>query len=352
LSLEWTNRAWAVTGVSPAQRQVLVALADHADRAGICWPRQSRLAAMTGLARETVSRNVCALRTKGLIQTHPDGERGLIYQLVSQESRCPPVTQDHRTCDAGSQVPVTQDHRPFKDEPSVEPVNEPLSSEAPCQPVPNREGGRPLREHGRERSVSSERTAKGPGQQEDLFDVGEEQRMRLVRARLTGRHWRALKRCLLEALRRENLPVVDAWLRRFGGWSRERFRRVGSPETYWPVVLEGLVDELLGERAAAEERRRRDEVAARRAEEERARAVAKREASETELRRLRAEFEGLEEGERARIVREAWENVPPALRRFADRSRPLAVGPLRLRVLAALGTFTGNAQGSPQTGCG
>ncbi len=48
---------------------VLVALADHADAAGICWPSQGRIADRLGWSRQRVGRLVSQLVEAGLIRT-------------------------------------------------------------------------------------------------------------------------------------------------------------------------------------------------------------------------------------------------------------------------------------------
>lgn len=56
-----------VSGISPSERLVLIAYADHADKRGYCWPSVDRLAEITGLSRATVTRANKRLRTLGLI---------------------------------------------------------------------------------------------------------------------------------------------------------------------------------------------------------------------------------------------------------------------------------------------
>ncbi len=75
----------------PATRKiVLLALADHADQNGICWPGQERLAEVTGLGIRTVRETLKDLESSGLIETNPKhgptGQRlGTIYKVLARQ---------------------------------------------------------------------------------------------------------------------------------------------------------------------------------------------------------------------------------------------------------------------------
>lgn len=60
--------AWAQNGLSPSEKLLLMALADHADDDGVCWPGQKVLCQKTGFHRSTVSTLAKSLRDRGLIQ--------------------------------------------------------------------------------------------------------------------------------------------------------------------------------------------------------------------------------------------------------------------------------------------
>jgi len=74
---------------TPGQRLVLLALADHADDDGVCWPGIARVAEKTGLARETVIRYIKKLRDDGWLTTKKRrGEDGrqmtTVYHFTKQ----------------------------------------------------------------------------------------------------------------------------------------------------------------------------------------------------------------------------------------------------------------------------
>ncbi|WP_372809130.1 helix-turn-helix domain-containing protein, partial [Pontiella sp.] len=59
---------YPVGKVTYAEKLVLLALADHADDEGVCWPSQEKLSDKTGITRTRVSRLVHSLKQRGLIQ--------------------------------------------------------------------------------------------------------------------------------------------------------------------------------------------------------------------------------------------------------------------------------------------
>jgi helix-turn-helix protein len=136
-----TAMAWAWRQrVSSTEKLILLALADHADDAGFCWPGQAGVGEKCGLARETVNRSLKRLEEAGLatgeLRCDSAGRTlGKSYRLKVGG----PVTDGHRVCDAGSQVGVTEAHtESSSEETSREPSEEdhaPSASRA-SEPVP------------------------------------------------------------------------------------------------------------------------------------------------------------------------------------------------------------------------
>lgn len=69
MSTEHILMALAAGGLTPSEKLLLIAYADHTDAHGYCWPSVQRLADITGLSRATVTRTNAALRKKGLIKS-------------------------------------------------------------------------------------------------------------------------------------------------------------------------------------------------------------------------------------------------------------------------------------------
>ena len=132
--------AWAFDQTTlPMLKFVLVALADHADDEGVCWPGLLGLARKTSLTRRTLLRHLNTLKRLGLVKVEPrydrDGrQRSNLYRLpvtnggegVTRDT--PGCHQCHREgvkTDTGEGV--TRDTQNHKIEPSDEST---LSSKA------------------------------------------------------------------------------------------------------------------------------------------------------------------------------------------------------------------------------
>ena len=66
-AMEWALRL--VKNVSPTQKLILICLADQAGPNGTCWSSQSTVAEYSGLARETINRNLSELEKRGIIRS-------------------------------------------------------------------------------------------------------------------------------------------------------------------------------------------------------------------------------------------------------------------------------------------
>jgi hypothetical protein len=89
--------AWAFTTERPStERFVLVALAEHADDDGVCWPGVERLAERTGFNRATVQRALARLEVDGLVSRQercvPGGRQTSNLYVLSLDWR-PPVPE-------------------------------------------------------------------------------------------------------------------------------------------------------------------------------------------------------------------------------------------------------------------
>ena len=135
--------AWAFDQTTlPMLKFVLVALADHADDEGVCWPGLLGLARKTSLTRRTLLRHLNTLKRLGLVKVEPrhdrDGrQRSNLYRLpvtnggegVTRDT--PGCHQCHREgvkTDTGEGVTCdTQNHK-------IEPSDESTLSSKPDSP--------------------------------------------------------------------------------------------------------------------------------------------------------------------------------------------------------------------------
>lgn len=71
MSVFITKPAWESNVESPTHRLVMLALADHADPAGYCYPSIGRLCRMTGLSESSVKRSIRHLEALGILARAP-----------------------------------------------------------------------------------------------------------------------------------------------------------------------------------------------------------------------------------------------------------------------------------------
>jgi DNA-binding transcriptional MocR family regulator len=78
-AIEW---AFNQPTPNPSAKLVLLALADHADEHGHCWPGIGRIEQRTGLSRSTVIRALAELETGRLIERTRRGSTSNSYNLI------------------------------------------------------------------------------------------------------------------------------------------------------------------------------------------------------------------------------------------------------------------------------
>jgi hypothetical protein len=85
--------AWSCCGLTPALRCILLALAEHADEEGRCWPSLTRLAALTEVDRRTVTRGLAELEARALLTRERTRGQSTSYTLaIGEPNDC--VTHD------------------------------------------------------------------------------------------------------------------------------------------------------------------------------------------------------------------------------------------------------------------
>ena len=115
--------AWKVTGLTPREKVVLLALADCMNATtGMCFPSAPRIGEMTGLHHRSVWRVLGLLEEKGLItrinrELDRGGKSSNRYLLHLSEPVPPPtslpMTQQHPPYDKNDIAPMTQQHPPY-----------------------------------------------------------------------------------------------------------------------------------------------------------------------------------------------------------------------------------------------
>jgi hypothetical protein len=114
LSLEATKAVWQHSRARGTARLILLALADHADEAGVAWPSLSRLAEYANVTKPNVCRNISCLIEMGelcRVGTVPSkqGKPGTKYKILMVRVR---TVKEAKWCGAGSLNGAEAHHEP------------------------------------------------------------------------------------------------------------------------------------------------------------------------------------------------------------------------------------------------
>lgn len=81
------NWAWGISGLKPAEKLVLLAIASYADKRGVCYPSRRSLVEKTGLSENGVRVALRSLKKAGLVEITSQFDRATgrktssLYQL-------------------------------------------------------------------------------------------------------------------------------------------------------------------------------------------------------------------------------------------------------------------------------
>lgn len=123
--------------LGPTERLIMLALADHADDTGRCYPSISRLCQRTGLGERAIQNNIKALVSKGYVTIVPNAGQGLAnlyFVTATPAPDAPPHEMRPRTKCAST--PASRSKTPAPDAPKPSgTIIEPSSSKRGAQPI-------------------------------------------------------------------------------------------------------------------------------------------------------------------------------------------------------------------------
>ncbi|MBM3603585.1 MAG: helix-turn-helix domain-containing protein [Alphaproteobacteria bacterium] len=130
MSIKIMSAVFESETLGPTERLIMLALADHADDAGRCYPSISRLCQRTGLGERAVQNNLKALVAKGHVTIVPNAGQGLAnlyFVSATPASDAPPHEMHPRTKCADTPAPRSK--TPARDAPkpsrnTIEPSKE------------------------------------------------------------------------------------------------------------------------------------------------------------------------------------------------------------------------------------
>jgi hypothetical protein len=136
--------AWSTKTRSRGSKCTLVCLADHANKAGRCWPSQKRMSDMTGASVDTIQRDLREFIASGLIKAGlrntGNGRKSSVYTLLMPGVNEQPQTAKVRSgLDRKSGEPKPQNRHPKPQSCGLDNKNpqlEPLKREAEAPSAP------------------------------------------------------------------------------------------------------------------------------------------------------------------------------------------------------------------------
>jgi hypothetical protein len=133
---------WPLQGMSPAQKSVLISLADNANDDGVCWPSVATIGSRTCLSERAVRNALRWLEEASLLKSHQRFGRSTWYTLTpaayAPGTTCPPAQDAPSARQEMPPTPAPDAPRTVK-EPSIEPSPDgervPRSPSCPVQDI-------------------------------------------------------------------------------------------------------------------------------------------------------------------------------------------------------------------------
>ncbi|HEJ3401770.1 helix-turn-helix domain-containing protein [Pseudomonas aeruginosa] len=143
------SACWPLQGMSPAQKAVLISLADQANDQGVCWPAVDSIAMRCCLSKRAVQQAIKWLRGAGIVSVEERQGRSTMYsvtpaayappQEMHPSSKCAPAANAPTPADAAPPPPQEMHPTPADAAPRtvIEPTREPSGEPSP---LPTRSG--------------------------------------------------------------------------------------------------------------------------------------------------------------------------------------------------------------------
>lgn len=118
------SACWPLIGMSPAQKAVLISLADNANDEGVCWPSVGTIGVRTCLSERAVRNALRWLEEAGVLKSNQRFGRSTWYSITPARyapcSKCPPAPDAPSPRQDMPVTPAPDAPRTVK-EPSIEP---------------------------------------------------------------------------------------------------------------------------------------------------------------------------------------------------------------------------------------
>ncbi|WP_162949980.1 helix-turn-helix domain-containing protein, partial [Pseudomonas aeruginosa] len=106
------SACWPLQGMSPAQKAVLISLADQANDQGVCWPAVDSIATRCCLSKRAVQQAIKWLRSVGIVSVEERQGRSTMYSVTPAAYAPPQEMHPRRKCTRAGNAPTTADAAP------------------------------------------------------------------------------------------------------------------------------------------------------------------------------------------------------------------------------------------------
>ncbi len=128
------SACWPLQGMSPAQKAVLISLADQANDQGVCWPAVDSIAMRCCLSKRAVQQAIKWLRGAGIVSVEERQGRSTMYSVTPAAYAPPQDLHPSSKCTPAANAPTPADAAPRT---VIEPTREPSGEPSP---LPTRSG--------------------------------------------------------------------------------------------------------------------------------------------------------------------------------------------------------------------
>ncbi|MFF6477988.1 helix-turn-helix domain-containing protein [Pseudomonas aeruginosa] len=124
------SACWPLQGMSPAQKAVLISLADQANDQGVCWPAVDSIAMRCCLSKRAVQQAIKWLRSAGIVSVEERQGRSTMYSVTPAAYAPPQEMHPRSICTPAANAPTPADAAPRT---VIEPTREPSGNLLPTR---------------------------------------------------------------------------------------------------------------------------------------------------------------------------------------------------------------------------
>ncbi|MCS7863118.1 helix-turn-helix domain-containing protein [Pseudomonas aeruginosa] len=106
------SACWPLQGLTPAQKAVLISLADNANDEGVCWPSVAKIAERTCLSERAVQQAIKALNECKALSIEARQGRSTMFTVTPAAFAPPQKVHPRRKCTPAASAPTPADAAP------------------------------------------------------------------------------------------------------------------------------------------------------------------------------------------------------------------------------------------------